>query len=148
MFLTDFLFVLLLAVVFTAFFGLTGGRSAPWPALVWLFLILLLATWALGVWFRPIGPAVRGFYWASFVAAIFVVTLLLVVAATVPGRPRKRSRKELDGVEIRPLTPSEEQVERERVEEEAATSLKYTFWVLIAVALVAVIVHYTFPGLK
>jgi len=147
MFLADFLFVLLLALLFTAFFGLAGDRSAPWPGLVWLFLILLLATWALGVWFRPIGPAVRGFYWASFVAAIVVVALLLTAAASFPRPPRKKSRKELEGVEIRPLTPSEERVERERVEEEAATSLKFVFWVLIAVALAAVVVHYAFPGL-
>ena len=52
----------------------------------------------------------------------------------------------MEGVEIRPLTPSEEQVERERVEEEAATSLKFVLWVLIALALAAVAMHYAFPG--
>ena len=114
-----------------------------------LLTILLLSTWALGVWFRPIGPPVRGVYWASFVVAIVVVSLLLLVASvSAPPRalPSKR-REELKGVEIRPLTPAQEQQERERDEAAAAASLNLLFWVLLVVALIALVVHYAFPGL-
>jgi hypothetical protein len=144
MFLAEFLFVFALALLFTAFFGFATTRYAPWPGLMWLFTILLLATWALGVWFRPIGPPVRGVYWASFVAAIVVVSLLLMAAASLPRPPRKKTRDELKGVEIRPLTPAEEELEKERAEERLAVSLGFLFWVLVAVALGALVVHYTF----
>jgi len=147
MFFVEFLFVLLLALLFTAFFAFAGGREAPWPALVWLFMILLLATWALGVWFRPIGPPVGGFYWASFVVAMIVVALLLAVAASAPRPPQKKNREELKGVEVRRLTPSEEQVEQERAEVEAARSVGILFWVLLAAAVAALAIHYVFPGL-
>jgi hypothetical protein len=134
MFVTEFLFVLVLALLSTVFFGFALGRYAPWPGFVWLFIILLLATWALGVWLRPLGQPVRGVYWASFVAAIVVVSLLLMVAASAPRPPRNKTREELKGVEIRPLTPAEEQLERERAEEQVAASLGFLFWVLMAVA--------------
>lgn len=147
MFFADFLFVLLLALLFTAFFSFAGDRYARWPGPAWLFMVLLLATWALGVWFRPIGPPVRGLYWASFVAAILVVSLLLLAAISAPRPPRKKTREELKGVELRPLTPAEEQMEKERAEEQAAVSLGFLFWVLIAVALAALVVHYAFPEL-
>lgn len=145
MFLAEFLFVLVLALVFTCFFALAGGRYLPWPGLVWLFMILLMATWALGVWFRPVGPPVRGFYWGSFVAAVVVVSLLLAAAVSRSHIPRKKTREELKGVEIRPLTPAEQRVREERAEAAATACFGVLFWVLIAVALAAVVVHYAFP---
>ena len=61
--------------------------------------------------------------------------LLLTAAASFRVHPEEsRSGRGRDSA----LTPSEEQVERERVEEEAATSLKFVLWVLIALALAAV----------
>jgi hypothetical protein len=108
-------------------------------------MILLFATWALGVWFRPIGPPVRGVYWAPFVAAIVVVSLLLMAAASAPRRPTGKTREQLKGVEIRPVTPAEEKIEEERAEAAAAVSLGFLFWILIAVAVAAIVAHYAFP---
>jgi hypothetical protein len=146
MFIAEFLFVFVLALLFTAFFGFAAGRYVPWPGLLWLFVILLLTAWALSVWFRPIGFPIRGVYWPSFVGAIFVVivvvSLLLMAAASAARRPRKKTREELKGFEIRPLTPAEEQVEKERAQERVAASLGFLFWVLTAVALAALVVHY------
>jgi len=145
-FLADFLFVLLLALLFTGLFAFATGVSMPRPSLVWLFATLFLGTWALGVWFRPIGPPMRGVYWASFLAAIVVVSLLLVVSASAPRLPRRKSREELKGVELRPITPAEEQVEKERAQQQATASLGFLFWLLTAVAVAALLVHYVFPG--
>ena len=143
MFLAEFLFSLVLAVLLTAFFGFAGGRYAPWPGLLWLFAVLLLGTWALGVWLQPIGPPVRGFYWASFVVAVLVLALLLAAAASAPRPLERQRREELEGVEIRPVPPSEEQAERRRAEAEAAGSLGAVFWALLVLALVALVAHYT-----
>jgi hypothetical protein len=144
MFIADFLFVLMLALVFTSFFGHARSRHAPPPDWVWLFMVFLFATWALGAWLRPIGPPVGGVHWASFVAAIVVVSLLMLAAAS---SPRRKNREELKGVEIRPMTPAEEQIEEERAEAAAATSAGVAFWVLIAVALAALMVRYAFADI-
>jgi len=147
MFLADFLIVLMLALLFTAVFAFSGIRSAPWPSMVWLFMILLFATWALAVRFRPIGPPVRGVYWATFVVAIFLVSLLLAAAHSIPRSPREKTRDELRGVEIRPLTPIEEEIEEERAEEAVKASFGFLFWILVIVAIATLIAHYRFPHL-
>ena len=139
--------LLLLALVFTALFAFARVWYSRWPSLVWLFMIFLFATWGLGVWFRPFGPPVRGFYWLPFVAAIMTVALLLATAALSPRPPRKRSREKLKGVELRPLTPFEQQVAQERTEEEVTKSLGVVCWVLVTVAVIAVVLHYALPSL-
>lgn len=142
MFIIEFLIVLVLALIFTAMFALLRNRYGPLPDLLWMFVILLFATWALGVWFRPIGPPVGGVYWASFLAAIVVVSLLLMVALSGPRPPEQRKREELKGVEIRPRMPTEKQLEEERTEAAAIASLGFLSWVFLAVALAALITHY------
>jgi len=146
MFLAEFLFVFLLALLFTAFFAFARGWQTPWPELVWVFMILMLGAWALGLWLRPIGPPMLGFYWGSFLAAIVVVLLLLLTALSGPRPVRRQRREELEGVEIRPMTPAEERLEQEEAEANAATFFGVVFWVLIVFALVALLTHYTFPG--
>lgn len=147
MFLIEFVFVFLLALVATMLFALTKDSRTPWPELVWLFMILMLATWGLGVWLRPIGPAIRGFHWGPFVAAIVVVILLLLAAISGPRPVHRKRREELKGVEIRPMTPVEEKLEQEQAERNVARCFGVVFWVLIAVAVAVLLVHYTFRGL-
>lgn len=147
MLLAEFLLVLLLALVFTALFSFSEARYR-WPELTALFTILLLGTWALGVWFRPIGPPVGGVNWGSFLAAIVVITLLVLLSIRASGPPAAGSKREEErgGVEYRQLSPAEEQLEEEEAEAEAAASLGLVFWVVVVAALVALLVHYAFPG--
>jgi len=71
--------VLLVSVVVPA----DSDRRGPGPTL-FLFVVLLLATWAGGVWLPPLGPAAWGVHWLSFVVVGLFVALLL--AATMPPR--------------------------------------------------------------
>ncbi len=146
MFLAEMLFVFLLALLFTVLFAFAQGWQTPWPALVWLFMVLLLGTWALGLWLRPIGPPMLGFYWGSFLAAIVVVFLLLLAALSGPRPVRNRRREELKGVEIRPKRPAEERLEQEEAEVNAVNFFGVVFWVLVVFATAALLMHYTFPG--
>jgi hypothetical protein len=145
MFLPQFLFVLVLAVLLTALLAWGRGWGWSWPTLIWLFTVLLLGSWALGVWFRPVGPPVRNFYWLPFVVASMIVALLLAATMSAPRPPRYQSREELKGTEIRPLTPSEEKVQQQRAEQEAAFSMGLVFWLLILVTLLALAAHYLLP---
>lgn len=146
MFLAEFLFVFLLALLFTVLFAFAQGWQTPWPALVWLFMVLLLGTWALGIWLRPIGPPMLGFYWGSFLAAIVVVLLLLLAAVFGPRPVRSRRREELKGVEIRPKRPAEERLEQEAAEANALRFFGVVFWVVMVFAAAALLIHYSFPG--
>ena len=143
----EFLLVLLLALVVTALFSFSEARYR-WPDLMALFIVLLLGTWALGVWFRPIGRPVGGVYWASFLIAISAITLLLLLTigkvGPRPGWPERRAGR--GAVEYRQLTPAEEKLEEEKAEAEAAASLGTVFWVVVVLALVALLAHYAFPG--
>jgi hypothetical protein len=129
MFFTDLLFAVVVALVISALLtGVMGWRlpgkrvSAAWlGSLIFLFLILFLASWAGGVWLRPFGPVLFGGYWLPF-TIVGLVTALVLLTATVPP-PRRR-----------PSTPREVEVD-----EAVATMFNFFFWVL-SLALVAVIV--------
>ncbi len=117
------------------------------PGAISLFLVLLFGSWALAVWFRPIGPPVGGVYWGSFLAAVVAVALLLAVAGSLPRSLHQKSREELRGVEIKPLLPGDEKLQEERAEAAVAASLGTIFWLLIIIAVIAIIAHYALPRL-
>lgn len=86
-FLIDLLFVIVITVLLTALIG-GSYRSRGSGALLLFFLILFVGTWGIGVWLTPIGPALFGGYWLSFlIVGIFIA---LIMAAIPDGREHSR----------------------------------------------------------
>ena len=104
--------------------SLVFDSRGPWGSLLWFFLVVVLFSWAGGVWLVPFGPHWRGIGWAPIIFMGFLVSLLLVSVS--PRTYRKRIA----------------------TEEQAATDSKRNaeidafFWILIICLLVFGIGHY------
>ncbi len=128
MFFLDFLFALGISLLLVLLFSALFRDRTPWGSF-WLFLlIVVLLTWAGGIWVDPFGPTLFEVAWLPFlIIGVFVIILL---AATIPARP--------------PATRPEA-IERAR-EAEAAGSvlagLTIFFWILIVFSLVAILLAY------
>jgi hypothetical protein len=113
--------------------GLRGRND--WAGTYWFFLILFFGTWALGAWLRPIGPPAWDFHWIPYVIAAAVIALLL--AALTPVRvPPARVPPSGD--------PTKDQgaVDTERQAAQAVATVGVFFWLLLAVSLLAIVLHY------
>ena len=122
-----FLFALLLASVLTALFGSRGvQRAGGWPVFFFLFVLLLMMTWAGGAWVAPFGPMFWGGYWLPFLAVGFVIALL--IAAMMPAARAPRTEREA--------------VDQPGAEEATALVLGAFFWILLIVMIIAVVVRY------
>jgi len=121
-----FFFALLLSIFLGGILGWElPGRKGLWPSLIFLFLLIFIATFAGGLWIQPFGPLLWGVYWAPFLLIGFVVMLL--VAAVIPPR-RPRNTKEA----IRQAS--------ERAETE--WTLGIFFWLLLLVFGIAIIARF------
>jgi Mn2+/Fe2+ NRAMP family transporter len=134
MFLIDILFAAVIALLLTLIFGLGLGRRGPWSSALIFFLIVFLASWAIGNMVEGSGPEIRGFYWVPFVLGGIIVALLL--AAATP---------------LRIYHHRQNIVEREHQEEVREQSDSSTFdaiydsffWAFLVVLLILVILGYT-----
>lgn len=130
MLLAHLFFAILVAVVFTAILlaiGCGGYERGGWATALILFGILLLTSWAGGIWLHPVGPTVWGAAWMPFFVVGFVVALL--VAAVAPSRhPRTRLAAE----------------EAAEAKEVVGTTIS-AFLAILAVCLIAAItLHYAY----
>ena len=73
MILLDIIMALIVAMILSVIFALSTWRESRKSGLIWLFLILFLATWAGGIWLRPFGPKLWGLHWLSFLFIGFIV---------------------------------------------------------------------------
>jgi len=100
----DFLMALVIALFFTIVLTVSGKKYRSWKRIIVIFLIMLFASWAGGVWITPVGPAFLGIYWLSFfiVALILALTLETVSAlhATPSDIDKKETRKKEEALEI------------------------------------------------
>ena len=128
MVIVDFIFALVIALLFVILFAIVFRYRGPWNSMLWFFLIVLLATWAGGVWLTPVGPAVRGFHWMPFLMTGLIVSLLLA-AATVPTKEK-------------PTIELIDEKERRAKRRAAGTALGIAFWVLSILLLVAIFLRY------
>lgn len=122
MFFTEFLIALFVAAILTGIFYMIG-RVGPWSGFMWFFLLILLVSWAGGVWVESIGPTIGGVAWIPFV--IFGLLLAILLAAAIP--PRKP----------RNLTEVKEEIQRENAVEDFAVVAINAFFIILIVSLVA-----------
>ena len=119
---------LVIALILTAAFAAGFRRRTPGSGIYWLFLVILLVTWAGGLWITPFGPVFRGARWLPFLVA-GLVAILLIATATIPER--RESTVEL-------VDPKETESERKT----AFIALGVFFWVLVAVLVASIVVRY------
>ena len=51
----DFVFSLTFTLLFVVLFAILFPYRGPWNSILWFFVVVLLATWADGVWLTPLG---------------------------------------------------------------------------------------------
>ena len=124
---SDLLFVLLITLVLTAIFVVGFRRQRTGQIIAMFFVILFLATWAVGLWIVPVGPKIFGVPWVSYLIAGLLMALLLT--ALVPLAKSRRAKDET-------TTESEEKTV-------AIAVFDLFFWILIIALIAAIILRYT-----
>jgi len=104
-----------------------GAPGAP-ASILFLFVIIFLATWAGGVWLVPFGPLAWGVAWLPFLLVALFVALLIF--ALVP--PRRFNRR---------IVTDEQEMEG-RAADEAEAVLGGFFWAFIVALVAAVAIGY------
>lgn len=74
----DLFYVLVITLVLTAVFAFGFRKQRTWPVVLAFFVILFLATWAVGVWINP-ETAPPGVSWVAYLIAGLLFALLLTV---------------------------------------------------------------------
>jgi hypothetical protein len=101
----------------------------------WFFLIVLIATWAGGVWLRPLGPSWGDIRWLQFLIAGLVVVLLFALFAPMKA-PRGRHET---------LEQIEEIAREKELQKVTYVTLGVVFWVVLAILIVTIVIRYAIP---
>lgn len=128
MFFIEFLFAMIFSFIVVAFFTMAGSKG-PWNNLGTLFLVVLLVTWAGGVWISPVGPTLFGAYWLPFffMAALLALLLLNLI-------PHK---------DVQLTKPPEEELEKKDSPEIAAiATLGIAFWIFVCALIAGIALAY------
>lgn len=131
--LIDVFIALLVALVLTWLFATALGSTGPWSGAWVFFAVLLLFMWAIGLWVRPIGPAVWGVYWLPYI--VFGAIVALLIAGTAPvrgtGQPPDRVRE--------PVRPH---VDDATAEEATVVAVSVFVWVALIILALAIAIGY------
>ncbi len=128
-----FIVSFVIAVVLTGLFLFLIRKSGRRTGLIWLFLLIFLATWAGGIWLRPFGPMLWGIHWVSFLLVGLLVILFLVIF--IPKRPPRGRHETLDMLD---------RIQDEKnMEELAFITLSIFFWILLFGLVIAIVLRYT-----
>jgi hypothetical protein len=125
----DLLFVLAVALLIASLFGMGGREYAAGLDLLAFFPLVFFGTWALGAWFRPIGPPVMGGYWVPYLIAGVVIALLLMAGVVAAAAGRRE----------RTLTHARDELKAGAA---AAAVFGVFFWVFLLASLVAIVAAY------
>lgn len=129
----DFLVALLIALVLTWFFAVAVGTTGPWPGFWVFFLVVLSFSWTIGLWVRPMGPALWGFYWLPYL--LFGALIALLMAAATPTDMGSR-RSGQPSVPPRGVPPEEEAAAG------AVVAVGTFLWIALAVMAAAIAIGY------
>lgn len=132
MFILELLIAVCVSLFLSVLFVVATRRGGRRTGLVWLFLIIFLAAWAGGVWLKPFGPTIWGIHWLAFVLAGLFVLGIFTIAA--PQRAPRGRHDTLDMLE---------RVAREReLEQVTYVTLGTFFWILLVALIIVIIIRY------
>jgi hypothetical protein len=129
----EFFVSFVIAVVLTGVYMLLTRGAGRRTGIVWLFLMIFLATWAGGVWLRPFGPTVWGIHWMVFLLVGLIIVLFLFIL--IPRKAPRGRHETLDMLE---------NIEKEKqLEKVAYITLSIFFWILLSLLVIAILLRYT-----
>ena len=128
----EFFVALIVALLVSVLFGYALRRRIPRKGFFWFFLILLLATWAGGMWIGPFGPSFRGIFWLPFVLVAVVVGAFLAAVA-----PRRAPTGRIETLEM-----LEEIEQKRKLQKLTYISFGVFFWVALFALITVIIVRY------
>lgn len=132
MFFRELLTASIIALVIGLGLVLLSRRWGIRAGVVYLFLLIFMATWAGGVWIRPFGPPIGEVHWLGFL--IFGLFVALLLALFMPPRPPRGRQETLDALE--------RMAAAKQLEEVTYVTLGVVFWVVLSLLLGAVILRY------
>lgn len=140
---------ILIAIFISAIFYFALNARGPWGSLWTFFLVLLLVVWAASLWVRPIGPVYWGIAW---IPLFFVGILMALLLAAIPAYGTREAEIEDTGEDViiveeksrvaeNPQIDPAEAERRSEINRTAAT-VTGTFWVLLVILLIVIILGY------
>ncbi|MEJ2168148.1 MAG: hypothetical protein P8X90_21720 [Desulfobacterales bacterium] len=128
----EFLVSLAVALLVCALYVLATRSSVRRTGFGWLFLFVLLATWAGGVWLRPFGPALADIRWLQFlIVGLLAVLLVALFAPFKAPRGRHETLDQLQAI-----------ARRKELQQVAYITLGIVFWVVLVILLAAIVIRY------
>jgi Ca2+/Na+ antiporter len=128
----EFLVSLAVTLLACAMFVLATRSSVRRTGFGWLFLIVLLATWAGGVWLRPFGPALGDIRWLQFlIVGLLVALLIALVAPLKPPRGRHDTLDQLQAI-----------ARQKELQKVTYVTLGIVFWVVLVILIAAIAIRY------
>jgi hypothetical protein len=128
----EFLAALTVALLVCALFVLVTRSRVRRTGFGWFFLIVLLATWAGGVWLRPFGPSLIDIRWLQFLIVGLLVVLLMAVFAPFKA-PRGRHQT---------LDQLQEIARQKELQKVTYVTLGIVFWVILVILIAAIAIRY------
>lgn len=128
----EFLISLVVALVLCVIFALITRKSARRTGFMWFFLLVLMATWAGGIWIRPFGPAISDVRWLQFLVVGLLVVLMFALFA--PYKPPRGRQETLDQLE--------EIARQKELTKVTYITLGIVFWVILVILIIAIVVRY------
>jgi len=132
MLIKEFLISLVVALVLCVIFALVTRRKVRRTGFIWFFLFVLIATWAGGVWIRPLGPVLSDVRWLQFlVVGLLVILMFALFAPLKPPQGRHDTLNQL-----------EEIARQKELTKVTYITLGIVFWVILVILIIAIIVRY------
>jgi len=128
----EFLVSLAVTLLVCAMYVLATRSSVRRTGFGWLFLVVLLATWAGGVWLRPFGPAFGDIRWLQFlIVGLLVVLLIALFAPFKPPRGRHDTLNQLQAI-----------ARQKELQKVTYVTLGIVFWVILVILIAAIAIRY------
>jgi Ca2+/Na+ antiporter len=132
MILKEFLVSLTVALLGCVVFALITRSDVRRTGFGWFLLIVLLATWAGGVWLRPFGPMWGNIRWLQFLIAGLLVLLLFAFFAPLKApRGRHETIDQLQAI-----------AHQKEVQKVTYVTLGIVFWVVLVILIAAIAIRY------
>ena len=131
--LTEFIVAFLIAAVLSIVYAWVTKNKRRQTGFFGFFLIVLMVTWAGGIWIQPLGTATGKISWWPFIiVGITFALLIAVLGLRKPPEGRHETLEKLD-----------EMAGGKALEELTYTVLKLVFWFVFAIMAFAVFFRYT-----
>jgi hypothetical protein len=132
MILKEFLVSLAVALLICVVFVLLTRSNIRQTGFGWFFLLILIATWAGGIWLKPFGPSWGKIHWLQFLIAGLLVALLFAMFAPFKA-PRGRHET---------LDQLQDIAHQKELQKVTYVTLGIVFWVVLIILITAIAIRY------